>query len=242
MIQVLSKEFNSFLNSLVAYVVIGVFLTGIGLLMWVFPQTSVLDYGYADMETLFSLGPYVFIFLIPAITMRSFAEEAKGGTLELLLTKPLSDWDIVLGKFFACFFLVMLSLLPTVIFYVSVYALGNPVGNIDTPGVIGSYVGLVLLGAVFCSIGIFASSLTNNQIVSFILAAFFCYLFFAGFDSIALVNVWSEYALFIRELGLLYHYDALGRGLIDSRNVVYFTSVITAMLLITRTILGARSW
>jgi len=242
MIQVLSKEFNSFLNSLVAYVVIGVFLTGIGLLMWVFPQTSVLDYGYADMETLFSLGPYVFIFLIPAITMRSFAEEAKGGTLELLLTKPLSDWDIVLGKFFACFFLVMLSLLPTVIFYVSVYALGNPVGNIDTPGVIGSYVGLVLLGAVFCSIGIFASSLTNNQIVSFILAAFFCYLFFAGFDSIALVNVWSEYALFIRELGLLYHYDALGRGLIDSRNVVYFASVITAMLLITRTILGARSW
>lgn len=242
MIQVLSKEFNSFLNSLVAYVVIGVFLTGIGLLMWVFPQTSVLDYGYADMETLFSLGPYVFIFLIPAITMRSFAEEAKGGTLELLLTKPLSDWNIVLGKFFACFFLVMLSLLPTVIFYVSVYALGNPVGNIDTPGVIGSYVGLVLLGAVFCSIGIFASSLTNNQIVSFILAAFFCYLFFAGFDSIALVNVWSEYALFIRELGLLYHYDALGRGLIDSRNVVYFASVITAMLLITRTILGARSW
>ena len=242
MIQVLAKEFNSFLNSLVAYVVIGVFLTGIGLLMWVFPQTSVLDYGYADMETLFSLGPYVFIFLIPAITMRSFAEEAKGGTLELLLTKPLSDWDIVLGKFFACLFLVILSLLPTAIFYVSVYSLGNPVGNIDTPGVIGSYVGLILLGAVFCSIGIFASSLTNNQIVSFILAAFFCYLFFAGFDSIALVNVWSEHALFIRELGLLYHYDALGRGLIDSRNVVYFTSVIGGMLLITRTILGARSW
>ena len=242
MIQVLSKEFNSFLNSLVAYVVIGVFLTGIGLLMWVFPQTSVLDYGYADMETLFSLGPYVLIFLISAITMRSFAEEAKGGTLELLLTKPLSDWDIVLGKFFACFFLVILSLIPTAIFYFSVYALGNPVGNIDTPGVIGSYIGLVLLGAVFCSIGIFASSLTNNQIVSFILAAFFCYLFFAGFESLALLNVWSEYALFIRELGLLYHYDALGRGLIDSRNVIYFGSVITAMLLVTRTILGGRSW
>jgi ABC-2 type transport system permease protein len=242
MIQVLSKEFNSFLNSLVAYVVIGVFLTGIGLLMWVFPQTSVLDYGYADMETLFSLGPYVFIFLIPAITMRSFAEESKGGTLELLLTKPLSDWDIVLGKFFACFFLVILSLIPTAIFYFSVYALGSPPGNIDTPGVIGSYIGLILLGAVFCSIGIFASTLTNNQIVSFILAAFFCYLFFAGFESLALLNVWSKYALFIRELGLLYHYDLLGRGLIDSRNVVYFGSVITAMLLITRTILGARSW
>jgi ABC-2 type transport system permease protein len=242
MIQVLSKEFNSFLNSLIAYVVIGVFLTGIGLLMWVFPETSVLEYGYADMETLFSLGPYVFIFLIPAITMRSFAEEAKGGTLELLLTKPLSDWDVVLGKFFACFFLVMLSLLPTIIYYFSIYQLGNPSGNIDTPGVMGSYVGLALLGGVFCSIGIFSSSITSNQIVSFILAAFLCYLMFAGFESLSLLNVWSEHALFIRELGLSYHYDALSRGLIDSRDLVYFGTVITVMLLITRTILGARSW
>lgn len=242
MIEVLSKEFNSFLNSLIAYVVIGVFLTGIGLLMWVFPETSVLDYGYADMETLFALGPYVFIFLIPAITMRSFAEESKGGTLELLLTKPLSDWDIILGKFFACFMLVLLSLLPTLIYYASVYALGNPVGNIDTPGVMGSYMGLVLLGAVFCAIGIFASSVTNNQIVSFIVAAFLCYFLFAGFESISLLNVWSERSLFIKELGLLYHYDALSKGLIDSRNLVYFGSVITVMLLITRIILGARSW
>ncbi|MEX2235167.1 MAG: gliding motility-associated ABC transporter permease subunit GldF [Cyclobacteriaceae bacterium] len=242
MIQVLSKEFNSFLNSLIAYVVIGVFLTGIGLLMWVFPETSVMEYGYADMETLFSLGPYVFVFLIPAITMRSFAEEAKGGTLELLLTKPLSDWDIILGKFFACFFLVVLSLVPTLIYYFSVYALGNPVGNIDTPGVTGSYLGLVLLGAVFCAIGIFASSITHNQIVSFILAAFLCYLLFAGFDSLSLLNVWSANSLFIRELGLLHHYDALSRGLIDSRNLVYFGTVITGMLLITRIVLGARSW
>src|SRR5690606_16712245 len=165
MIQVLVKEFNSFLNSLIAYVVIGVFLTGIGLLMWVFPETSVLEYGYADMETLFTLGPYVFIFLIPAITMRSFAEEARGGTLELLLTKPLTDWDIIIGKFLACFLLVLLSLLPTLIYYASVYALGNPPGNIDTPAVIGSYAGLALLGAVFCSIGIFASALSTNQIV-----------------------------------------------------------------------------
>src|SRR5688500_1289529 len=199
MIEVLSKEFNSFLNSLIAYVVIGVFLTGIGLLMWVFPETSVLDYGYADMETLFTLGPYVFMFLIPAITMRSFAEESKGGTLELLLTKPLSDWDIILGKFFACFFLVLLSLLPTLIYYFSVYALGNPVGNIDTPGVMGSYIGLILLGAVFCAIGIFASSITNNQIVSFIFAAFLCYFLFGGFESLSLLNLWSANSLFIRE-------------------------------------------
>src|SRR5690606_37180016 len=191
MIQVLVKEFNSFLNSLIAYVVIGVFLTGIGLLMWVFPETSVLEYGYADMETLFTLGPYVFIFLIPAITMRSFAEEARGGTLELLITKPISDWDIVIGKFLACFLLVVLSLLPTLIYFGSVYALGSPPGNIDTPGVMGSYIGLLLLGGVFCSIGVFASSATSNQIVSFIVAAFLCYLMCAGFESLSLLNVWS---------------------------------------------------
>src|SRR5688500_4677417 len=139
MLHVLAKEFNSFLNSLIAYVVICVFLTGIGLLMWVFPETSVMEYGYADMDTLFSLGPYVFIFLIPAITMRSFAEEWKGGTMELLFTKPISDWDIVIGKFLACFFLVLTALVPTIIYYWSVYELGNPQGNIDTPGIIGSY-------------------------------------------------------------------------------------------------------
>jgi ABC-2 type transport system permease protein len=242
MIQVLSKEFSSFLNSLIAYVVIGVFLTAMGLLMWVFPETSVLEYGYADMDTLFSLGPYVFIFLVPAITMRSFAEEAKGGTLELLLTKPLSDWDIILGKLFACFLLVILSLVPTMVYYFSVHALGNPVGNVDTPGVVGSYIGLILLGAVFCSIGIFSSSITQNQIVSFIVSAFLCYILFAGFESLSLLNVWSEQALLIKGLGLLYHYEALSKGLIDSRNLVYFGSVITLMLLFTRIILGTRSW
>src|ERR1041384_8477135 len=135
MIRVFAKEFNSYLNSLIAYFVISVFLTGIGLFLWVFPETSVLDYGYADMDTLFSLGPYVFIFLIPAITMRSFVEERKSGTMELLLTKPLTDWDIVLGKFLACFLLVLFALLPTIIYYFSVSALGNPSGNVDTPGV-----------------------------------------------------------------------------------------------------------
>jgi ABC-2 type transport system permease protein len=116
MLKVLSKEFNSFLNSLIAYIVIGVFLTAIGLLMWVFPDTSVLEYGYADLYTLFSFGPYVFIFLIPAITMRSFAEEKKAGTMELLLTKPLSDWDIILGKYFACLLLITLAVAPTVVY------------------------------------------------------------------------------------------------------------------------------
>jgi ABC-2 type transport system permease protein len=242
MIQIIVKEFNGFLNSLIAYVVIGVFLTGMGLLMWVFPETSVLEYGFADMDTLFSLGPYVFIFLIPAITMRSFAEERKAGTMELLLTKPLTDWDIILGKFLASFLLVLVALAPTVIYYFSIHALGNPVGNIDTPGVIGSYIGLTLLGGVFCSVGIVASSITTNQIVSFILAAFLCFILFTGFDSLAALNVWSANTLMIKQFGILYHYESLSKGLIDSRDILYFVSVGALMLVVTKTILSARSW
>ncbi|QOI97698.1 MAG: gliding motility-associated ABC transporter permease subunit GldF [Flammeovirgaceae bacterium] len=242
MIQILTKEFNAFLNSLIAYIVIGVFLTSMGLLMWVFPETSVLNYGFADMDTLFSLGPYVFIFLIPAITMRSFAEEKRAGTLELLFTRPLTDWDIVLGKFLAGFLLVLFALLPTGIYYLSVYLLGDPVGNVDTSGVIGSYIGLVLLAGVFCAVGLLASSITTNQIVSFILAAFLCFFLFTGFNSLAALNVWSGNVLVIKQLGILYHYESLGRGLIDSRDVVYFLSVTALFLLATKTILSARTW
>lgn len=242
MIQVAVKEFRSFLNSLIAYIVIGVFLTSLGLLMWVFPETSVMEYGFADMDTLFSLGPYVLIFLIPAITMRSFAEEVKSGTMELLLTKPLTDWDIILGKFLACFLLVLFALLPTLIYYFSVHALGNPAGNVDTPGVIGSYIGLALLSGVFCSVGMVASSITSNQIVAFIVAAFLCFILFTGFESIATLNVWSENALLIKQFGILYHYDALSKGLIDSRDVVYFVCVGAFMLMVSKTVLSARSW
>lgn len=242
MIQIFVKEFNGFLNSLIAYIVIGVFLTGIGMLMWVFPETSVLDYGYADMDTLFSLGPYVFIFLIPAITMRSFAEERKIGTMELLLTKPLSEWDIIIGKFLAGFVLVIVAVVPTLIYYYSVYLLGEPVGNIDTPGVIGSYIGLILLGGVFCSIGIFASSFTPNQIVSFVAAAFLCLIFYSGFDSFSSLVTGGAWALQIKQLGILDHYDSMSRGLIDSRDLLYFFSVTGLMLLLTKTILSSRQW
>jgi ABC-2 type transport system permease protein len=213
-----------------------------GLLLWVFPETSILDFGYADMSVMFSLCPYIFIFLIPAITMRSFAEEKKGGTMELLLTKPLSDWDIILGKFFASFSLVIVALVPTVIYYFSVYSLGSPAGNIDTAGVIGSYVGLILLGGVFCSVGILASSITPKQIVAFITAAFLCFIFFELFYSAANINTWPGLTLLIKQLGMVYHYEALGNGLIDSRDVTYFMSMTMLMLLITKIVVGARSW
>jgi ABC-2 type transport system permease protein len=242
MLQVFSKEFNSFLNSLIAYIVIGVFLTTMGLLIWIFPDTSVLDYGYADMDTVFLFGPYVFIFLVPAITMRSFAEEKKAGTIELLLTKPISDWDIIVGKFLANLCLVLFALIPTVLYYYSIYQLGNPPGNIDTPGVIGSYIGLAFLAAIFCAIGIFASSITPNQIVAFIVAAFLCFIFFLGFDSVASLNLWASSGLLIKQLGILYHYDSIRKGLLDTRDIIYFLSVIFLMLSITKLILGSRQW
>ena len=242
MIQVLLKEINSFLNSLIAYVVMATFLTGIGLLMWVFPETNVLDYGYAEMDTLFTLGPYVFLFLIPAITMKVFAEEKKAGTLEFLLTKPLTDWQIILGKYLAGVVLVVFSLLPTSVYYLSVSNLGNPAGNIDTAGVIGSYVGLTLLGALFAAIGIFASAISQNQIVSFILAVFLSFMFYAGFNSLAGIDVWGDYSPLIAQWGVQFHYNAMGKGLLDSRDIVYFFSVIALMLMLTKLILGIRKW
>ncbi len=240
MIQVFKREFNGFLHSLIAYLVIGIFLTAMGLLIWVFPETSVLDYGYADLDTLFSMAPYVFTFLIPAITMKSFAEERKLGTLELLLTKPLTDWDIVLGKFFAAFALVMVALLPTLIYYFSMVELGNPVGNIDTAAIVGSYVGLLFLAAIFCAIGIFTSTLSNNQIVAFLLAAFFSFLMYTGFDSLS--SFAGSQALLVKQFGILYHYESLGKGLIDTRDIIYSLSVAGLLLLFTKVVLGSRLW
>lgn len=240
--QLLKKEINTYLNSLIAYIVIAVFLTGIGLLMWVFPETSILRYGYADMFTLFSLSPYVFMFLIPAITMRSFAEEKKGGTMELLLTQPITDLQLILGKMLACWIIVIFAILPTLVYYVSVYQLGSPVGNLDSAGIAGSYIGLVLLGGVFTSIGILASALTENQVIAFILAVFFCFFLFSGFSSLASLDIWGSANYLISQLGILYHYDAMSRGLIDSRNLVYFITVMVLMVLLTQFILGSRKW
>lgn len=242
MLTVFRKELRSFLSSLIAYIVIVVFLTGIGLFMWVFPSTNVLDYGYADMESLFSLAPYVFMFLIPAITMRTFAEEKKTGTMELLLTRPLTDWDILLGKYFSSLVLVIFALAPTVVYYFSVYQLGQVVGNIDTPGTIGSYIGLILLGAVFTSIGLLSSVLTESQIVSFIVALFLCFIFFEGFGYLANIRDTSDFSYYIVQFGISHHYETIRKGLIDSRNLVYFISIIVLMLLTTKLILSSRKW
>ncbi len=233
------KEVRQFLNSLIAYIVIGVFLTGIGLLTWVFPDTSVLIYGYADLETLFTLGPFVFMFLIPAITMRMLAEEKKAGTIELLLTRPLSDFQIIMGKFLAAFTLVVFSILPTLIYCYSIAQLGNPIGNLDVPGIIGAYLGLILLGGVFAAIGVLSSALSENQIIAFIVAVFLSFFLFTGIDSMA--GLFSgQTSLYVEELSLIYHFDAMGRGLIDTRNVTYFVSVAAIMLLLAHLKMSAR--
>lgn len=240
MLAIFQKEINSFFSSLVAYIVMAVFLTAIGLLMWVFPDTNVLNYGYADMGTFFSLTPYVFLFLIPAITMRSIAEEVRTGTMELLLTKPLSDWQLVIGKFLANWLLVVITLLPTLLYYYSLVQLGNPIGNIDTGAVLGSYVGLGLLGAVFVAVGVWASSLTDNQIVAFVVAVFVCFLLYVGIGAVAQLDFWGAAAYSLSWISLDEQYADLGRGLVDSRNVVYLLSIVLLFLWFTQQRVAAK--
>ncbi|QNE38837.1 gliding motility-associated ABC transporter permease subunit GldF [Hymenobacter sp. NBH84] len=241
MYSILRKEFNAFLSSPVAYVVIGVFLVATGLFVWVFPDSSVLDYGYADLQTLFNIAPWIFLFLIPAITMRTFAEEKKAGTIELLLTRPLTDGQIIGGKYLACLLLALLALVPTLLYYYSVYQLGNPEGNIDSAATVGSYLGLGLLAAVFAAIGIFASAITRDQIIAFLVAVVGCFLVYTGFDSLASVFEGST-AYYISQLGIAAHYRDLSKGLIDSRDLLYFLSMIVALLWATRLALRSRNW
>ncbi len=211
--------------------------------MWVLQTDSnILDNGYAGIDTLFVTAPWVFLFLIPAITMRSFADEKKSGTIELLLTRPITDLQIISAKYFAGFVLVLFSLLPTLIYYYSVYKLGSPVGNIDTGGMWGSYIGLLFLGAAFVSIGIFASAVTDNQVVSFILALFLCFFIYTGFDYMGSFALFGKIDNIIFALGINSHYISMSRGVIDTRDVIYFFSLITIFILGTRTVLESRKW
>lgn len=243
MFTLLRKEVRSFLNSLTGYIVIAVFLLINGLALWVLPvQSNILNYGYASIDGLFLISPIVFLFLIPAITMRFFAEEKKGGTIELLLTKPLPDIEIVIGKYLAGLTLVVFSLLPTLIYYLSVHKLGMPPGNIDTGEMWGSYIGLLLLGATFTAIGLFASSLTDNQIISFIIAAVLCGFLYFGFEFIYTLDLFGNIDLFIKSLGISTHYASISRGVLDTRDLIYFLSIIVLFILFTKISLESRKW
>jgi ABC-2 type transport system permease protein len=242
MLAVFIKEFSAFFSSLVAYIAIGVFLVMTGLFLWVFPDSGILDNGYATLDSLFALVPYLFMFLIPAITMRSLAEERKDGTFELLATRPLSDAEIIGGKFLASLGVIVFTLLLTIIYYFTVRTLSVPSGEVDSGAIAGSYIGLVLLGASFVSIGIFASSVSKNQIVSFSLAVFLCFFSFSGFDSLSMLISLQAVDAFVSSLGISEHYQSLGRGVVDSRDVLYFVCFSAFFLMLTKTVLGGRKW
>lgn len=242
MITIFKKEISSFFSALIGYLVIGVFLLLTGLFLWVFPDFNILDFGYANLDSFFLIAPWIFLFLIPAITMRMFAEEKKTGTLELVFTRPITDWQLIAGKFLAGFTLVSLALLPTLAYVITLYNIADPIGNIDSGAIIGSYLGLLLLGAVFVSIGLFASSTTENQIVSFITAVFLCFFFYAAFDSLSLLQLNNQLLLILKQIGIAEHYQSISKGVIDSRDLVYFCSIIILFSVLTQTNLARRKW
>lgn len=243
MLTLFKREIRNFLSSLIGYIVITVFLLLNGLFLWVFQlDFNILENGYANMDGLFLLAPFVFLFLIPAITMRSFAEEKRSGTIEMLLTKPITDLQIIMAKYLAGVVLVLFSLLPTLLYYGTVYYLGSPMGNLDAGGTWGSYIGLIFLAATFVSIGLFASTLTDNQIVSFIISLFLCGFVYIGFEMVYSLDYLGSFSLFIQKLGISEHYSSISRGVVDTRDLIYFFSVITLFILLSKTTLESRKW
>ncbi|NVK53515.1 MAG: gliding motility-associated ABC transporter permease subunit GldF [Flavobacteriaceae bacterium] len=232
MTAILKKEFNAFFASPIAYLVIGVFLLINGLFLWVFKDdTNILNAGFADLNSFFFLAPWIFLFLIPAITMKSFSDELHSGTIETLQTKPITNWQIVLGKFFAALLLVVVALIPTITYVYTVIQLGNPIGNLDIGSTLGSYIGLLFLAAAYTSIGLYTSTFSKNQIVAFILGVFITFFLFYGFDAIA--SLFSN-SYTIQLLGINEHFKSISRGVIDTRDVIYFISVTIFFLLLTK--------
>jgi ABC-2 type transport system permease protein len=229
---ILLREIKSFFGSPIGYLVIGLFLILNGLFLWVFQgEYNILNTGFADMSPFFTLAPWILIFLIPAVTMRSFSDERKQGTLELLLTKPLSIWEIVNGKFLAAVVLIIMAIIPTFIYVLAISNLGMPEGNIDMGSTIGSYFGLLFLIAAYSAIGVFSSTLSDNQIVAFIIAVFVSFLLFFGFEGMA--NLSPSMANYIAVLGMQEHFKSMGRGSLDTRDILYFVSITILFLSFT---------
>lgn len=241
MLSIYFKELRSFFSSIVGYVVLLVFLVACGLFLWVLPDSNILDYGYASMEQFFSIAPWLLLFLIPAVTMRSFADEFRGGTIEWLSTKPLTSTQIVLGKFLASLTLVAIALLPTLIYIFSIHYLAMDDAALDAGGITGSYIGLLFLAAAFTAIGIFCSALTDNQIVSFLAAVFLCFLLFSGFEALSRIPSFrGGVDFYLGMIGVDYHYNSMNRGVIDTRDIVYFLSLIILFLSCTHFTLSRK--
>jgi ABC-2 type transport system permease protein len=236
------KEINSFFSSIVGYVALLVFLVACSLFLWIIPQYSILEYGYASMERFFSIAPWLLLLLVPAVTMRSFADEFRTGTIEWLSTKPVTDVEIILGKYFATLALIVFALLPTLIYVYTIQNLSYIDISIDTGAIIGSYVGLFFLAATFGAVGIFCSSLTGNQVVGFLISLLACYVLYTGFEQLSKLPKFSEgIDYYLSMVGMEFHYNSISRGLIDTRDVVYFLSVITFFISLTRFSLSSRT-
>ena len=233
MLAIFKKEFNSFFTSTIAYLTIGIFLLINGLFLWVFDDGfNILNAGFADLTSFFYLAPWILIFLIPAITMKTFADEFRSGTIEILKTRPITNITLVLGKFFAILTLLIIVLIPTFVYVYSIHELGNPVGNLDYGSISGSYIGLLLLASSFASIGIFTSTLTKNQVVAFLLGICVVFLFYYGFDAVS--SLFGDYSYTIKLFGMNEHFKSISRGVIDSRDVLYFMSIIIFFLFVSK--------
>lgn len=243
MYSIFRKELGAFFSSIVGYTAIIVFLLIMGFFMWVSPDSNMLDYGFANMDRFFNLAPWVLLFLIPAITMRSFADEYKSGTIELLFTLPLKEKQIILGKFFACFTIVVIAIIPTLLYVFTIASLSTIPNNLDTGGIIGSYIGLLFLCAAFTSIGLFASTLSNNQIIAFIVAVLLNFILYVGFDTISHFKLFENGLDYIlTQVGMQFHYTSISRGLIDTRDLIYFVSVSALFILSAKLSLNKRKW
>ncbi|MEI8278747.1 MAG: gliding motility-associated ABC transporter permease subunit GldF [Bacteroidota bacterium] len=237
------KEINSFFSSIVGYVAILVFLIACGLFLWTIPDTSMLDYGYATLERFFEMAPWFLMLLIPAVTMRSFSDEFRGGTIEWLSTKPLTEIDIIVGKYLAALALVVFALLPTLIYVYTISNLSVIQNNLDTGSIMGSYFGLFFLAATFTAIGVFCSSLTSNQIVGFLVSLFACYILYSGFEALSKLPTFVQgIDYYLGMVGLSFHYNSISRGVVDSRDVIYFLTVIILFISLTRLSLNRRTW
>ena len=233
MFAIFKKELNLFFASPIGYLVIAVFLLVNGLFLWVFKgDFNILNAGFADLTSFFYIAPWFFIFLIPAITMRSFSDEIRLGTIEIIKTKPITSWQIVIGKFLGAFTLIFLALIPTLTYVYTLIQLGNPIGNLDFGSTFGSYLGLLFLAAAFTSIGLFTSTLSNNQIVAFIFGVVISFFMYYGFEAIAELNLFQNFA--IENFGMSSHFKSISRGVIDTKDVVYFISVIFFFLFLTK--------
>lgn len=230
MTAIIKKEINSFFASPIGYLVIGIFLILNGLFLWVFSgDYNIFDSGFADLAPFFELAPWILLFLIPAVTMRAFSDELKLGTMELLLTKPLALRTIVFGKYLGSVILLVIALAPTLLYILTISALGNPEGNWDVGSTVGSYIGLFFLAAAYTAIGIFGSSLSSNQIVAFLISVFLCFTLYYGFEGLATL----DFGIPLDKLGMKSHFNSVSRGVLDTRDLVYFLSVTALFLIFT---------